>query len=215
MEGRTVLRSEMSVHANDAGCACLPATGSAPAVPVVALDFEASCLPKHGRSYPIEVGIAHSADAARSWLIRPHSSWQGWDWTQEAENLHGLSRVRIAREGLPVGQVAAELRDALSGVCVVADSPIDGHWLRVLEEAAGIGPIATIVELRSLLDDRSISSAAVFDAISRVDALPLKRHRAGDDALWLATLLTELGLMNVATPAPLFAWANAQGGLRA
>ncbi|MDV3480102.1 hypothetical protein [Sphingobium yanoikuyae] len=215
MEGRPVSRSEIIVHANDAGCDCHRITGSAPAVPIVALDFEASCLPKHGRSYPIEVGIAHTADTARSWLIRPHSSWRGWDWTQEAENLHGLTRERIARDGMPVEQVAIELRDALSGACVVADSPIDGHWLRTLEAAAQIGPIATIVELRSLLDDRSISSAAVFDAIKRVDALPLKRHRAGDDARWLATLLTELDLINAAESAPLFTWSSANGRLRA
>ena len=55
----------------------------------------------------------------------------------------------------------------------------------------------------------------LVDAIKRVDALPLKRHRAGDDARWLATLLTELGLMNAAESVPLFAWPSAQGRLRA
>ena len=55
----------------------------------MAIDFEASCLPRHGRSFPIEVGIA-GGGIARSWIIRPHAAWAGWDWTAEAEALHGL-----------------------------------------------------------------------------------------------------------------------------
>nr|MEC6700676.1 hypothetical protein [Sphingobium sp. SJ10-10] len=36
----------------------------------VTIDFEVSCLPHHGRSFPIEVGIADS-QGSRAWLIRP------------------------------------------------------------------------------------------------------------------------------------------------
>lgn len=205
-----MLRSHSFVHANDAGFDPRLIGVGDHGAPLVAIDFEASCLPRHGRSYPIEVGIARTGGAAQSWLIRPHPSWEGWDWTEEAENLHGLSRDQIAREGAPVQQVVIELRAALSGACVIADGPIDGYWLRVLEEAANVGPIAEVIELRTLLDGKEIRSAAVFDAIERVDALPLKRHRAGDDARWLATLLTELGLMGGPASVPLFAWSGAR-----
>ena len=54
------------------------------ALPILAVDFEASCLPRHGRSYPIEVGIANENGTARSWLIRPAVLWEGWTWTEEA-----------------------------------------------------------------------------------------------------------------------------------
>ena len=33
---------------------------------LIALDFEASCLPRHGRSYPIEIGIADEHGLIRS-----------------------------------------------------------------------------------------------------------------------------------------------------
>lgn len=76
---------------------------------MIAIDFEASCLPKHGRSYPIEVGISEDGLTSRSWLIRPHISWTGWTWTEEAERLRRLSQVRLWRDGLPVERVATEL----------------------------------------------------------------------------------------------------------
>ncbi len=88
----------------------------------MAIDFEASCLPRHGRSFPIEVGIA-GGGIARSWIIRPHAAWTGWDWTAEAEALHGLSRARIEAEGEPADLVLAQLAAAVAGCRVVADEP--------------------------------------------------------------------------------------------
>lgn len=176
---------------------------------IVTIDFEASCLPRHGRSYPIEVGIADTDRGARSWLIRPHANWAGWDWTDEAEALHGLSRERVEREGLPVGLVVAELKAALKGADVVADSPIDSYWMQTLSDAAGEPMIAPIMELSYLFDLHCLDSVTIFAAMDRVDQRALRRHRAGDDALWLAALLTELGLLDRRDRGQLLPWSRA------
>lgn len=155
------------------------------ALTIVTIDFEASCLPRHGRSFPIEVGIA-TMGISRSWLIRPTACWLGWDWTAEAEALHGLSRARILREGLPVGQVLTELTQAVGDCRVVSDSSLDQYWLDRLAEAAGARPAFRIDHASMVFDKAGTPSAVIAAAIARADAQVATRHRAGADALWLA-----------------------------
>ncbi|MET0369840.1 MAG: hypothetical protein ABW039_00535 [Sphingobium sp.] len=158
---------------------------------VLTIDFEASCLPKHGRSFPIEVGIAEHG-AARSWLIRPHRDWWGWDWTAEAEALHGLDRDRIDREGLPADIVLAELADAARGRQVVADSNIDQYWLDTLAVAAGQPTPFAIDHIALLLDETGASEWEISRAVADANARFPIRHRAGSDALWLDALIGRL-----------------------
>ena len=116
---------------------------------VITIDFEASCLPRHGLSYPIEVGIARKGQA-RSWLIRPHDDWAGWHWSAEAEALHGLSRDRVEREGLPVETVLAELADTdeMSLIEVHGKEELQKRLTKamneVLEEREGFGGVENV-----------------------------------------------------------------------
>lgn len=153
-----------------------------------AIDFEASCLPRHGRSFPIEVGIARDG-RARSWLIKPHDSWSDWDWTREAEALHGLSRERIEREGQPVQAVLEELTAEVSDCRLVADSVIDQYWLETLSHAAEATPPAAIDHVTLLLDEHGACERRISAAVAAANARHPLRHRAASDALWLATLL--------------------------
>lgn len=179
---------------------------------IVAIDFEASCLPRHGRSYPIEVGISEDGKPARSWLIRPHPDWDGWDWTEEAQNLHGLTYDRILHEGLPAAQVAAELGAALRGRRVIADSELDEYWLHVLAKAARTAPPAAIEHIGDLLDEWGSTEDEIIAARSHVDRHALTRHRAGDDAAWLAGLIAALRQSAEARRSiplhPLFGWLD-------
>lgn len=152
------------------------------------IDFEASCLPRHGRSFPIEVGIA-GAGWTQSWLIRPHESWAGWDWTPEAQALHGLSLERVMREGMPAAAVFHQLVAMLDGCRVVADSVIDQYWLETLAEAAGAEAPLVIDHVSMLLDEHGADERAICAAVAYADALHPTRHRAGCDASWLAALL--------------------------
>nr|WP_311268532.1 hypothetical protein [Sphingobium sp. WCS2017Hpa-17] len=155
---------------------------------ITTIDFEASCLPRHGRSFPIEVGIADGA-MSRSWLIRPHDDWAGWDWTPEAEALHGLSRERIACEGLPASVVLAELVAATQGRRVVADSLIDQYWLDTLAAAAGTPSPFAIEHVATLFDEACADEARIGAAVAFADRQGATRHSAAGDALWLSALI--------------------------
>ena len=158
---------------------------------MLAIDFEASCLPRHGRSFPIEVGLA-GTDGARSWIIRPHPDWAGWGWTAEAEALHGLSRARIERDGLPAHVVLDQLVEAVGGQRVVAGSLIDPYWLETLAAAAGRAAPFAIDHVATLLDERQVDEAQISAAVRIADQRCPTRHRAGSDALWLACVMAQL-----------------------
>jgi len=100
------------------------------------IDFEASCLPEDHFSYPIEVSLTKLDGTSRSWLIRPAARWQFWDWSDEAEALHGISRARLESAGLPVGRVLAELAAEAAGCTVYGGSDLHAYWLETLAAAA-------------------------------------------------------------------------------
>lgn len=176
---------------------------------IVTIDFEASCLPRHGRSFPIEVGVAGDG-MARSWLIRPHPTWITWDWTAEAESLHGISRARIETEGQGVDVVLAQLAACVADVRVVADSMIDQYWLDTLAAAAGAVAPFTIDHVSQLLDEHRADEAQIAAAVDWANRLCPARHRAASDAQWLATLIAHVsgqgwngGVGSWSRPAPI------------
>lgn len=158
---------------------------------ILTIDFEASCLPRHGLSYPIEVGIAGDGKA-QSWLIRPHDDWAGWHWSAEAEGLHGLSLDQVNRDGLAVETVLAELVAAVAGHRLVADSVIDQYWLETLADAAGQATPFMIDHVSLLLDEHGAGERRIMEAVALADARYPQRHRAASDALWLSSLLDHI-----------------------
>lgn len=159
---------------------------------IITIDFEASCLPRHGRSFPIEVGIA-GIGVSRSWLIRPHDDWEGWDWTERAQALHGLSRERIAQEGMDAARVLAELSVAVGGHRLVADSLIDQYWLDTLVAAAGQEKMLTIDHVSMVMEELRANEARIAQALDYADRQVSVRHRAAADARWLAVVIADLG----------------------
>ena len=171
---------------------------------LLTIDFEASCLPRHGRSYPIEVGIADGAGWMRSWLIRPDSEWAGWTWTAEAETLHGIDRDQLMREGEAPRDVMIALNAVAGAHRVVADHDLDRRWLATLADAAGIAAEFRIGHIGQLLDEWQPAPARLEHALAVADARVPVRHRAAPDALWLATLAKSIAPQ--ATDAALFDW---------
>lgn len=160
--------------------------------PFLTLDFEASCLPPHGRSHPIEVAVAGPGGFVRSWIIRPHDSWSDWTWTAEAQALHGLSYEAIVRDGLPVERVLDELTAVVARREVFADSYYDANWMRTLEIAAGAPPLLRIQHIEALIHRLNIEDATLKTALAEVERRPFTRHRAGEDARWLYALAEHL-----------------------
>lgn len=157
----------------------------------VTIDFEASCLPRHGRSFPIEVGISGS-EGTRAWLIRPAGAWRSWDWTEEALSLHGIRPEQLERSGTAPKRVFGELCRAIGGRRLIADSSVDSYWWETLANAAGDIAPSPIEPVSSILDELGASSADIFAARAHADRVSRARHRAGDDARWLWTLLARL-----------------------
>lgn len=166
---------------------------------IVAIDFEASCLPRHGRSFPIEVGVA-AGGRSQSWLIRPHESWAGWDWTAEAQALHGLTPERLHREGLPVEAVLDRLVAAMDGHRAVADSIIDQYWLETLARAAGEPAPFLIDHVSILLDEFGAGEGRIASAVEYADVRHPLRHRAASDAAWLSAFLDHVAQDQIILP---------------
>jgi hypothetical protein len=153
------------------------------------IDFEASCLPEYGQSFPIEVALAEVGGESRQWLIRPAPEWKYWDWAPEAEALHGLSREQIEREGLPVQQVLAELTEAAQGCEVYADADLDAFWLETLAQAARARATFPVRYLGELLVELGITRPQVVVALAEGRRRIPREHAARDDALRLAMTL--------------------------
>jgi hypothetical protein len=101
----------------------------------VFLDFEASSLADD--SYPIEVGWVFEGGQSETHLIRPAPDWTDWD--QDAAELHGLSRERLAAEGEAHDVIARRVLETLGPHEVYVSAPSwDGKWLSVLLRAAGL-----------------------------------------------------------------------------
>jgi hypothetical protein len=163
----------------------------------VTIDFEASCLPRHGRSYPIEVGICGPLGTC-SWLIRPVAEWRHWDWTEEAFALHGIKRDQLDAQGLEPRHVLDEIRLAVGPARVVADSAIDREWWQTLLDAAqpATAPAAIthfrIEQVTDVFAELGASHEQILVAQQRADRFCPERHRAASDARWLFTLLLTL-----------------------
>jgi len=176
----------------------MPPTGkAAPSRPIAIIDFEASCLPGHGRrSYPIEVAVGLPETGELTiWLIKPEREWlEGWDWYYEAEQMHGLTRPHLLAHGLPRAHVARELLAAVDGHEVLSDCPrYEHHWLSVL---IGRDPGLRVGALGALLDDVAGGGRMGHTLRERAAAHARKvaprTHRAGDDVRHILTMVREL-----------------------
>ena len=165
------------------------------------IDFEASCLPEFGQSYPIEVALARIDGTSRTWLIKPSPKWRFWDWAEEAEALHGISQAMLEREGLPAGQVLAELGEFADGCDVYADADLDAYWLEVLADAVRAPVPFSVRYLGELMVERAYTRPQVVAALAEAKVQLPREHIARDDASRLALTLKLLMDGEVGLPA--------------
>lgn len=143
----------------------------------VIIDVEASGL---GRgSYPIEVGVALASGETHDLLIKPLDSWT--HWSEEAENLHGLSREELLEKGLPAREVALQLNRWLSGEAVYCDAwANDSSWLALLFYETRVIQHFKLNTLRSIISEAQLP---YWESTKRdvFADLALTRHHAADD----------------------------------
>lgn len=145
------------------------------------IDVEASGF---GRgSYPIEVGFARPDGSVAARLIKPESEWK--HWSEEAEQVHGITREQLFQEGQSVKEVADWLNTELHGETVYSDSwGFDSSWLALLFHEAGCLQHFKIDTLNKLLSEKQLASWSRIKQQVLQD-LNLVRHRAADDAYML------------------------------
>lgn len=145
------------------------------------IDFEASSLDLIA-SYPIEVGICMPDGELHSWLIAPHVLWQ--DWSESAEQVHGISRETLQSEGASVSEVAESLNRLLPNQVFCDAWTFDSFWLHRLFRAARVRPEFQLESISMLLDSQQVREwAGVRQRV--INDLGLPVHRAANDALIL------------------------------
>jgi len=153
------------------------------------IDFEASCLPEYGQSFPIEVAIARCDGDSRTWFIRPAPRWDGWDWDPAAEALHGISREQLDRDGLPPAQVLAEM-GAFAGDCqVYADADLDAYWLELLAHEVGAKVPFSVHYLGEYFVEQGYTRPQIVAALEAAKEQLPREHIARDDARRLALVV--------------------------
>ena len=153
---------------------------------VAIIDFEASCLPEDGDSFPIEVALAKAGGQSRSWLIKPPRQWRYWTWSREAEALHGISREMLEREGVPAAQVLRELAAAAKDCDVYTDSDLDAYWLETLYTACGASAPFPLRYLGELFQSLAVPRADIIQAEKLARTNLPRQHIARQDARRLA-----------------------------
>jgi hypothetical protein len=141
-----------------------------PGRPTHFIDFEASGIAPN--SYPIEVAVVYPGGEFQA-LVLPAPYWD--HWSHDAEDMHGISRDQLLREGRPALEVAILMNELFGGKTLCSDVPTDCFWLEVLYEAAGIEPTFTVQPLEALVGRQAASEI--------LGMLPERKgHRALRDA---------------------------------
>lgn len=142
------------------------------------IDIEASGL--DWDSYPIEIAVMVEKKL-HTWLIQPQPKWLHWD--ENAECIHGISRDKLAKEGIQAAEVARELNTLLeesNGILYSDAAPWDADWIKTLFSSASIAPYFHVLPISDLFDDQQL-----LDFQSRFKILAesgeYRHHRAGPD----------------------------------
>ena len=141
------------------------------------IDLEASGF---GRgSYPIEIGYALEDRVVHCCLIKPASDWH--HWSEEAEQIHGISREQLLQEGNSPREVALRLNDALRGKTLYSDAwSFDTSWLGRLFNEAELIQRFRLETINRLLTQEQME--AWHDTKKSLwSELDIDRHRAAND----------------------------------
>tara|TARA_R100000306_G_scaffold62601_1_gene75445 strand:- start:21787 stop:22299 length:513 start_codon:yes stop_codon:yes gene_type:complete len=142
------------------------------------IDFEASSKDLIS-SYPVEVGYCLQTGESHGWLIQPAALWS--DWSEEAADIHGITRERLMDEGVEARTVAGYLNEVLPSRVYCDALSFDSFWLHRLFRAAHVRANFTLESIGNLLppdllDKWSETRDSVFIEQG------LARHRAASDA---------------------------------
>ena len=141
---------------------------------LICIDLEASGLGPH--SYPIEVAWKSSGGECDSFLINPDSVEDWGFWDDFAEEMHGICRTELVKQGIPVVEACQRMNTALAGKQLISDAwEFDFFWLDRLFQAADIKMAFELVGLQAVLTGEELVQ---YRFICKAQ---LRRHRAMSD----------------------------------
>lgn len=146
-----------------------------PVPPII--DLEASGF--GSGSYPIEIGYALENRVVYSCLVKPAPGWT--HWSPQAEEIHGISRDMLEREGQSPREVALRLNEALRGKTLYSDAwSFDSSWLGRLFDEAELVQRFRIETINRLL---SPAQMEIWHDTKKSlwEELNINRHRAAND----------------------------------
>ncbi|GAC15571.1 hypothetical protein GLIP_2950 [Aliiglaciecola lipolytica E3] len=113
-------------------------------------------------------------------LIQPEADWR--HWTQEAQDLHGISREILLQKGVPATQVCIDLNNLLNGQTVYSDGwVVDYPWLIKLFSAGKQQMKFRLSPLENILSEKQME--LWHDTHELLCAsMDCTRHRASCDA---------------------------------
>lgn len=170
-------------------------------VPII-VDLEASGFGSD--SYPIEVGVITDTGKKYCRLIRPQSDWQ--HWSQEAQDLHGISRELLFSKGFSPAQICDELNQLLIGTTIYSDGWVVDHtWMIKLFDAAKVGMQFRLSPLEVILSEKQME-AWHHTKTQMLEQSDCARHRASTDAeliqrVFVSTLQNKTDPMKLASQA--------------
>lgn len=146
-------------------------------VPII-VDLEASGF--GAESYPIEVGVITDTGKKYCRLIRPQPDWL--HWSQEAEDLHGISRKLLKIKGFSPAQICDELNQLLNGKTIYSDGwVVDHSWMIKLFSAARVQMGFRLSPLEVILTEPQMEAWHQTKSIL-ISQSDCERHRASTDA---------------------------------
>jgi hypothetical protein len=159
---------------------------------IFVVDIEASGF----EGYPIEIGwSAVGSGVYRSLLVSP-AAFVGGRWDPISEEVHGISIEMLQKDGMDPDTIIFALLKDTDGCLLISDAPefdqamldqlIDASFLFFTTKERGEeGGGVVIQSVQSVFPSFDIAD---FDAQQKE-----KEHRAGPDALLLATYLGQFG----------------------
>lgn len=152
-------------------------------------DIEATSL--HGtKSYPIEIAWQSSEGDLKSFLINLSSVADVLDWSEDSENIHGISLDQSINEGFDPHDVVRAFMDDYDGSPPYSDGPeYDFYWITQLFKMAGTKvPFNQVIPVTDLyireLKKNGFSPKDSFELANQIienDVDSMRTHRAAGD----------------------------------
>ncbi|MGQ8366221.1 exonuclease domain-containing protein [Glaciecola sp. 1036] len=131
-------------------------------------------------SFPIEIGVVLENGSRFCRLIRPFNDWVHWD--DEAQKIHGISQLMLAKKGVDPVIVCHELNRFVGNQVLYSDAwVVDNPWVNTLFYRAGVPMQFSISSLELILKEQQLGTWD-RDKAFVLRRSGLKRHRASTDA---------------------------------